>query len=61
MRQTASDVLQRLGRPLVRAPTPTESSLLDELVMAVASPMTKDSLEAYFEQHKVQECLITEP
>lgn len=53
MQQTAAEVLRRLGRPLVKPPTPRESSLLDELVMEVASPRTKDLLEDYAEQHRV--------
>lgn len=50
---TAAEVLRRLGRPVVSEP-PEENTLLDELVMEVASPRTRDLLTDYAEHNKVR-------
>ena len=49
---TAAEVLRRLGRPMV-AEAPEENTLLDQLVMVVASPRTKELLADYAEHNKV--------
>ncbi len=55
MQTTGAEVLQRLGRPPpLKVPSPTEESLIDELVMKVASPRTKDLLQDYTEQYRVR-------
>lgn len=55
MQTTGADVLQRLGRPPpLKVPSPVEESLIDELVMKVASPRTKDLLQDYTEQYRVR-------
>ncbi len=53
MQSTGAEVLRRLGRPPLKMPSSTEDSLIDELVMKVASPRTKDLLQDYAEQYKV--------
>ena len=50
---TAAEVLRRLGRPEM-SEQPEESTMLDELVMVVASPRTKELLVDYAEHNKVQ-------
>ncbi|BDA48870.1 hypothetical protein COCOBI_12-5530 [Coccomyxa sp. Obi] len=56
MQTTAAEVLQRLGRPPpLKVPSPTEESLIDELVMKVASPRTKDLLQDYTEQYRADD------
>ena len=50
---TAAEVLRRLGRPVVSEP-PEENTLLDELVMEVASPRTRDLLTDYAEHNKAR-------
>ena len=50
---TAAEVLRRLGRPEL-SEQPEESTMLDELVMVVASPRTKELLVDYAEHNKVQ-------
>ena len=49
---TAAEVLRRLGRPMVHE-APEENTLLDQLVMVVASPRTKELLTDYAEHNKV--------
>ncbi len=46
-------MLSRLGRPVVNEP-PEENTMLDELVMVVASPRTKELLVDYAEHNKVE-------
>ena len=50
---TAAEVLRRLGRPMIHEP-PEENTLLDQLVMVVASPRTKELLTDYAEHNKVR-------
>lgn len=50
---TAAEVLRRLGRPVV-SEAPEENTLLDELVMEVASPRTRDLLTDYAEHNKAR-------
>lgn len=45
-------MLRRLGRPVV-SEAPEENSLLEELVMVVASPRTKELLTDYAQHNKV--------
>lgn len=55
MQETGAEVLRRLGRaPPLKVPSPVEESLIDELVMKVASPRTKDLLQDYAEQYRVR-------
>jgi hypothetical protein len=54
MQATGAEVLRRLGRPPMKLPTPAEESLIDELIMKVASPRTKELLQDYAEQYQVQ-------
>lgn len=51
---TAAEALRRLGRPAMTE-QPEETTMLDELVMVVASPRTKDLLVDYAEHNKVQD------
>ena len=51
---TAAEVLRRLGGPPM-SEQPEENTMLDELVMVVASPRTKELLVDYAEHNKVQQ------
>ena len=43
----AATFARRLGRPIASLPTKAEVSLVDDLIMEVASPRTRKVLETY--------------